>query len=134
MGNYKISTELKQVFVIEADILNGLIRDNVDLLLGVGLYALTAFLDAAYTIYGINTGVLCEGNPIPQICMDYLGPKQGLAILKCFVGVFLLIACNLICTGKKDIKYLRYLPLYILSIAQLIAAAAWQICISQLSS
>ena len=134
MENYKISNEFKQVIIIEADILNGLIRSHMDLFLGVGLYVLTAFLDVSYTMYGINTGVLYEGNPIPRFFIDWLGLKQGLIALKCIVGVFLLMSCNIICNRKKDVKYLKYLPVYLLSIAQLIAAATWHVCLSQLPS
>lgn len=103
---------------------------NTDLIIGTVLYAITAYLDASYTVYGITAGAFQEGNPIPRFFMNLLGIREGLIFVKCSVCIFLLLVCGSIGRKKAPDRSIRCLPFYIISLFQVLAAAAWIFCLS----
>jgi len=102
---------------------------NTDLIIGIVLYALTAYLDAFYTIYGLTLGTFQEGNPIPKFFMNLLGIKKGLIFVKGSVFILLLLVCSSIRGGRAS-RFIRCLPFYVISIFQVLAVAAWLLCLN----
>lgn len=98
------------------------VRENKSFSLASGLYLLTATADAYMTARGVNMGVADEWNPIGKLVMDQLGAETGAAAIKC-AGIPALVFFKSL-EGRMD-KSIAHLPIYLVSLAQGLAAATW---------
>jgi len=115
--------------------------------IGISLYALFAFLDAYFTLAGLNGDITLEGNPIMQRMMVYFGLKGGLIVEKSMVLLVALILAVVAATGiekraewvyllaftaatrrwmkRKRRRWVAFIPVYFVAAAQGLAAASW---------
>lgn len=117
------------------------------LTIGISLYGLFAFLDAYFTLAGMDGDITLEGNPIMQRMMIYFGLKGGLIVEKSLVLLVALILAVVTAKGierkaewvyllaftpatrrwmkRKRRRWVAFIPVYFVAVAQGVAAGSW---------
>lgn len=114
---------------------------------GIALYLTAAIIDAQMTLTGMGGVLELERNLVMRAMMRWLGPEVGLLVQKAAIGgVLILIAVygerairdrepwiwRIASTEwerdwmqRKDRSWIAYVPLYMVAIAQGVAAGIW---------
>jgi len=119
----------------------------INLGLGVPLYILFASMDAYFTLEGMGGDLTLEANPIIRTMMEHFGLVGGLFIEKALVFVIALLLAFIAARGIEresgwvywftltpmterwmragKRRFVAYLPLYLVTLAQAVAAFGW---------
>ena len=117
------------------------------ILISVSAYIVCAFLDAYFTLEGMQGDLLLEGNPVMRYMMQSFGLIGGLVIQKILILLLAFILAHITFAGiDKESEWVFYLaltpmtkrwmkrrkryfvafvPLYFVALSQGIAAATW---------